>query len=912
MECFDDAVAHDLVRGTLDAARGAAAREHLDSCTSCKELVALAAAATETAPETIGRYQIQSVLGTGAMGIVYEAIDPQLERRVAIKLLRSASQRVRLLREATAAAQISHPNVIAVFDAGVADGEVFMAMELIRGATLRQWLAAGERTWREILEVGVAAGRGIAAIHAAGLVHRDIKPDNVLVADSGRIVVTDLGLVRLERGAATEARLDLTQTGAILGTPAYAAPEQLDADADADARCDQFSYCATLFEAFTGARPFEAKTLAELREAIDRGPPPIAGELPPAVTAAIARGLAADPAARWPTLDVLVAELARVLAPRHRGRWIAIGGIGLAAAAAAIVFAATRTPAAGPRCDAGAGELARVWNPTVRGEISAAFGGAKAKYAASAWTATAQALDGYGAKWSAAYDAACVATNVHHVQSPAMLDLRVQCLDRRRVELGALLDVFAKSAPVDQAADAVAALTSPDACGDAELLAATDAMPDAPALRQQVTAARATLAHASALAAAGEYKPALAQVRALAAAHVDFAPFTAELEAEHARIATDMRELDEAKTALDAAMLAAERGREHVIRAQVYLGLAYIAMQKGDNAGALAQLDRADAVIAGAGGAAANRAKVEDYRGNALAALDRLDEANAALAKSVALYEQGEGRESISLASPLTIQAFVANQRGDLATAVKLLERALAIQLKALGPDHPRVAIAHTNLAFNLSAADRLDEAQQHAEAGRAIFARSLGENSELYAEASRSLAGILERRGEHAKSEAIARDVVAKLAATTGRESVRYGNAVEDLAQAVRSQHRFDEALALRREALAVREKALPPGHPALVASLVDLGEALVDVGRCKDALAIYARAQAAADGPDIPPYLPVAARLGRGHCLVATGQKAAALPILREAVARLGEPKTDDDRKLADQAKAELARAQ
>src|SRR5690348_661773 len=241
MACLDDKVAHGLAAGTLDDATSAAARQHLDTCDSCRDLVAAVATSSESAPapESIGRYQIASVLGSGAMGVVYEAKDPQLERRVAIKLLRGDAHRDRLLREARAAAQISHPNVIAVFDAGIADGEVFMAMELIRGRTLRQWLAAEPRTWRAIAEVFVKAGRGLAALHAANLVHRDFKPDNVLVADDGRIIVTDLGLVRIEPGTApSTAPLDLTQTGAFVGTPAYSAPEQLAGPTDTDARGD--------------------------------------------------------------------------------------------------------------------------------------------------------------------------------------------------------------------------------------------------------------------------------------------------------------------------------------------------------------------------------------------------------------------------------------------------------------------------------------------------------------------------------------------------------------------------------------------------------------------------------------------------------------------------------------------------
>ncbi|NVB78608.1 MAG: serine/threonine protein kinase, partial [Kofleriaceae bacterium] len=479
MACLDDKVAHGLAMGTLDAETSAAARQHIDTCDSCRDLVAAVATEAAPAPEAIGRYQIESVLGSGAMGVVYEAKDPQLERRVAIKLLRGDAHRDRLLREARAAAQISHPNVIAVFDAGIADGEVFMAMELIRGRTLRQWLADKERTWREIASVCVKAGRGLAAIHRAGLVHRDVKPDNILVADDGRIVVTDLGLVRAEAGGSPidgNAPIDLTQTGALLGTPAYAAPEQLDGPRDIDARSDQFGYCISVYEALAGARPFDGATLSGLRESIDRGPATLArADVPARIKTALARGLAADPAKRWASMDDLVDELDDVLAPKRRTAWLAVGAAALAVASGVALYAVARSRVPGPSCNLGASTIAADWNPDVRASLGNAFAASKVTYAKSSWDAAAKLLDDYASQWARAYDEACAATNVRKMQSAATLELRNQCLERRRVELRALLDVLRApdATQVDQVSNAIGSLTPPSACGDSELLAAT-------------------------------------------------------------------------------------------------------------------------------------------------------------------------------------------------------------------------------------------------------------------------------------------------------------------------------------------------------------------------------------------------------------------------------------------------------
>ncbi|MCA9677685.1 MAG: serine/threonine protein kinase, partial [Myxococcales bacterium] len=228
----------------------------------------------------IGRYLVLDKVGEGGIGVVLSAYDPQLDRKVAIKLLRrdrrqaaSTGGRERALTEARALARLVHPHIVAVHDAGLLDDEIYVVMELVDGTDLRGWLDAGSRVRDEILDVFVQAGEGLAAAHDAGLVHRDFKPDNVLVGKDGRVRVADFGLARVldagtpsgapdDRDAASAGPVDLTVTGAFVGTPAYMAPEQIDAGR-VDAAADVFAYCASLWEALFAARPFEAPTLGE-------------------------------------------------------------------------------------------------------------------------------------------------------------------------------------------------------------------------------------------------------------------------------------------------------------------------------------------------------------------------------------------------------------------------------------------------------------------------------------------------------------------------------------------------------------------------------------------------------------------------------------------------------------------------
>ncbi|MEM6990893.1 MAG: protein kinase, partial [Myxococcota bacterium] len=297
----------------------------------------------------MGRYTVLDCIGAGGMGVVYEAYDPELDRRVALKLLNAtrdgsnvSEAQGELLGEAKSLARLSHPNVVAVYDAGrvadgVALGAVYLAMELVEGKTLRRWVddqhdlqAAG---WREIVEVFTQAGHGLAAAHTAGVIHRDFKPQNVLVSGSGRrqrVRVADFGLAVLEPTAASGPASG--QSGELFprvaGTPAYMAPEQLAGD-EVGPHADQFAFCVALFEALFGSHPFKRETLIELADAVLHAEPELPAQSPrvPAwLRRVVLQGLARSPKDRHPSMDALVAQLSR-----DRFLWVRHGLLGAAA-----------------------------------------------------------------------------------------------------------------------------------------------------------------------------------------------------------------------------------------------------------------------------------------------------------------------------------------------------------------------------------------------------------------------------------------------------------------------------------------------------------------------------------------------------------------------------------------------------
>jgi len=327
---------------------------------------------------SLGRFEIKARLGEGGMGVVLLAVDPSLGRQVALKVLHAGATggssdtataaRRRLLREAQGIAQLVHENVIVVHEVGTHAGRDYVAMEYVKGRTLACWQA--KRSWREIVEMYLRAGRGLAAAHAAGLVHRDFKPDNVLVGDDGRVRVTDFGLVAAvgtsesltattdELRDRSELGASLTATGSVMGTPRYMPPEQHRGE-PVDARADQFSFCASLYEALYGRPPFAGESYAVLRACVLAGeltPPPADSEVPAAIRDAVLRGLSHDRADRFASMTELLAVLDATQAtpparPRRSRTWLALGGVGVVVAGGIAIGTQVRGGAPEPVID---------------------------------------------------------------------------------------------------------------------------------------------------------------------------------------------------------------------------------------------------------------------------------------------------------------------------------------------------------------------------------------------------------------------------------------------------------------------------------------------------------------------------------------------------------------------------------
>lgn len=370
-QCLAEDLAFELATGRLSGGEARVAHAHLDSCEKCRKWVgALAQAETDsreaetelpaTLPEgdraatlapgqVLGQFEVLRHIGSGGMSLVYAARDQQLGRGVALKVLRRTddAMKQRLLREARAMARLSHVNVLPIYEAREQGGVVFLAMELVEGLTLRKWVSAEPRPWRSVLEVFRAAARGLAAAHEAGIVHRDFKPDNVLIGDDGRVRVMDFGLARWADVSASQSDGSLTQSGTFVGTPVYMSPEH--ASGEVNARSDQFSFCVSLYEALYGVRPFSGANVRELSEAMLKGTlvaPPSGRPVPSWLRRVVLRGLSPRPASRFASMAELLEALAAGERAHRRLRVASqVAAVGLTMAAAVSAWTAQPLPA---------------------------------------------------------------------------------------------------------------------------------------------------------------------------------------------------------------------------------------------------------------------------------------------------------------------------------------------------------------------------------------------------------------------------------------------------------------------------------------------------------------------------------------------------------------------------------------
>jgi tetratricopeptide (TPR) repeat protein len=932
--CPDPSLLDAFCRGTLEPAARSGVEHHLDACADCASTVAqlvhmygsswAPAAASladhshltaadpaappptdtryagidpsrpDAAPVRVGRYQLGRRLGSGGMGMVFEAHDPELHRLVAIKLLHPGvtedadGTRARLLREARAMARLAHPHVVAVHDVGGVGEQVFIAMELVRGTTLGQWLATAPRTMREILAVFVQAGRGLEAAHAVGLVHRDFKPDNVLIGDDGRPRVTDFGLARpstawpaAEAGPGTSLHGTGTTTaaGAIVGTPAYMAPEQW-RGATADARSDQFAFCVALYEALFRERPFAGDSLHALADNVTQGRmKPVPRSAPAWLRAAIVRGLSIDPRARHPSMSALLQVIARD--DRRTARVgaivgaMAIGAVGTAgvlgwmsdstapvaaaadeAASSAGESGATDVAEPGPAPEADADapavdvevcrERARTadsrWTTERRNALQDRI--AKMEHAAAIAERTIPALDAWVAEHARQAEAECdPAALPSHAPHASHAEARRTC----RAEALARFDALVRSAleletfkVEGSLAGAVRRLPAVERCDDEPWLAAWPKSDPAK----------------------------LAQARLLRSE-------LASVEAEAA-----LEQLVSAPQAAEDLAARAEALGEPVVSAEVMLATGLVAAQRRQHELAVSWLERAavaaesaghDAVLVQAAIALAEERGVEELRPSdgdgwlrtAAGPADRLADP-----RLFAAFARAKGR--------------LLHARGELLGAKEELEHALAQSHLAYGDAHPAVAEVHLLLAgvlFDLEHA----AAKEHAVAARDMFAATVGPADLDLARAGAMLARVLLPAGELAAAEDAARSAVKIVAVSSSlRHDYDRGRWILVLADVLAARGSDADAIAEYDRAPIYLYDGPPHAEPALAK-----GAFFVARGRTDEGITAIASALAELEthwGADDPRLVAPLWALGRAQ--KAAGKEADARATLRRAM--------------------------
>jgi eukaryotic-like serine/threonine-protein kinase len=859
----------DTVAATLDGT--GVLQTRADARSDDDEVGGLAAGAV------IGRYVVLSRLGAGGMGVVYAGYDPELDRKVALKLLlqgrRGSEGRSRLLREAQALAKLQHPNVVTIHDVGMHDARVWIAMEIVEGDTFGRWCGAKPRRWPEVLDVLVRAGRGVAAAHAAGLLHRDLKPDNVMVGTDGRVRVMDFGLARTQAESSTpddiEALLQraadagspsskveglellLTRSGALMGTPAYMAPEQF-RNAELGSATDQFGFCAMAWEALYGVRPFAAHGVVDLAVAVlqaKRAAVPRGRAVPRWLRRVLDRGLSVDPQSRWPSMEALLEALERGQA-RARWRRAGVAAAAVGAMAAGVLgwqwLDAQRRIAS---CEADGSSIAEVWNDEVRETLRAALVGTGVSHAETTAEKTMPWLDAYAQGWRTARTLACL----EEVQGrwDAQLHARAQwCLDDRRMELEALVEELSRgeARAVDEAVAGAVGLAPLEPCQRPDALERTP-MPPADA-REAVRAVWAERSRAIALQSTGAYEEGLEVARAaLERAQVlEWPPLVAETRFVVGMLLDAMGAYAEAEEALETAYFDAAQAGATELVAWVAIDLVFIVgYHLARHADGLRWSRHAEVALASLPDP--EQIRLAGHLNNLALAHDRAggyEDAKGLHARALAIREKALGPEHPDVAVSLNNLALVHAAAGGYEDAKKLHERALAIRETALGPEHPNVAMSLNNLALVHAAMGEHDTAKTLHERALVIQENALGSEHPEVALSLSNLAAAHWATGAHEEAKRLHERALSIREKALGPEHPDVASSLNNLAIAYRIMGSVDKAKGMHERALSIREEALGPEHPEVATSLNNLAVLHGSTGAYEEAKGLHERALA------------------------------------------------------------------
>ena len=725
-------------------------------------------------------------------------------------------------------------------------------------------------TWRELVPIFAAAGEGLAAAHRGGIVHRDFKPDNVLIGDDGRVRVADFGLAfTAEPAAAATATATnsadavpvpvlarhaprsepLTAVGSVIGTPGYMAPEQF-TEAAADARSDQFSFCVALYEAMHGERPYADFAFIGPEPERRRHEPDPA--YPRWLWDVVTRGLSLEPAARFPSMDELVAELTRNR-QRRRRRVIAglavVGGLLAAAGSAALMIDRA------PPCPLATDELTGVWDPVLKHRIGEALLATGLPSAAPIWTSTALAFDRQAQRWLIAQRAACQATYVRHTQSDDLLDRRMACLDDRKRTLAAAAEVLRDhpAQAVAHVGELVSSLGEIDLCADTSVLLEQGPRPSAhtfAAARDQAMTneIRGRLARAGALLATGDVAtaaPMIAEAATLARDQGD--GLEAEVHYFEGWAALTRANVPEALTLFDRAVALAVASSHDELVADVWLLLA-------GRAGTLEQrpaeierwLGEAEAWLHRLGHASdPRRIDAEHARGSLQLIAGDVKQARDTLSRAIATGEQLWGPNDPRLIQLLRDRALALSQLAQAKPAVADGERALALGIAAWGEDHPDIARSRTALGLlYIEQLGDLARGEHEIVLAREIYRAQLGPDAIEVATCEQALSEVGQYRGDYAVALDHAERAEQLFARKLGATHPRHGEALMGLGVLRFMRKDFTGSLAAYDAAYPILRDALGEHHATIGLLLSNTGETLLALGRAELAQADFARA--------------------------------------------------------------------
>jgi len=889
---------------------------------------------------TLARYVLLHRLGGGGGGVVYAGYDPELDRKVAIKLLRARQDteaadelRTRLMREAQAMAKLAHPNVIAVHDVGSYDESalsvastledeaapgrgkleipargVFVVMELVDGSDLRKWLTEKPRSVSDIVRVMVAAGRGLAAAHEHGLVHRDFKPTNVLIGRDGRVRVLDFGLARTvgdpepsaetplppasgpdDSGHGSALRTPLTEHGTVMGTPPYMSPEQHRAET-ADARSDQYGFCIALHEALYGKVPFSAKNLdelAKLKENAELPPPPPDANVPSWLRAIVARGLRPVPADRYASMAHLLADLDRD--PGAFKRRLALGAVA-AGLFAVVGVAVASADSAAARCPDPADHLQGVWDEPTRARVRQAFSATGLPYAKDALSVVERELDAYTEAWAAGRKDACEAAMVRGEQTPEEMGVRMLCLDRRLEHVAALTRLFvqADGGVVESAVEGVSALEPVDACIDPEAQTPTGIPAQGPR-RAALLAIERRLADAEALYRAGHYEEGkgVAEAAVAAARDLEHGPSEARACLILGRLELGAGDAVAAEKRLVEAWVAAERvaDHQHATNALVEL-VRVVGYDQAHPDEAQRYIDLAEAKLAQRDLGDATRARLLRNTATVRWRQGRYDEALPLLEKSLRLYERALGVDHPRVLEVQGSMGAMYASTGQIDRALEILEAILPRLQDLLGPEHPTVAALHQNLGAALDAAGDQARSTEHYRSAVAIFERTVGPDHPSMGAALSNLGTAFFYGGRlEEAAETYARALKIKEAAF-GPEHVSVAVTLNNLGAVTNELGDPERALELHLRAFEIRKNALGTDHPEMGQSETNIGLVLHALGRDREALPHVDRALEIFDRLGSREAVLVEPLRARGETLLGLGRSKEAIEALERSV--------------------------